>query len=126
MKKIASFSFLCFLIAFGTASHGAKLCAKISSSSSWSGGVFSVVDSSGITIASTRVIANGSEGCTENVKNGEYVIRFNGAYGASILPYDGVYGCISTVFEFKGNGVVSIVFNNGEPPFNNNEFCKPS
>lgn len=126
MKKITSFSVLCCCIVFGSVSHGAKLCAKISSSSAWSGGVFSVVDANGITLASTRIIASGSEGCTENVKNGDYVIRFNGAYGPSVLPFDGVYGCLSSVFEFRGDRVVSIVFNKGEPPFNGNQFCTPS
>lgn len=105
-------------------SHSAKLCAQLSAGSGWDAGVFSVVDAAGVTIATTPFVASGSEGCTKEVDDGYYVIRFNGA-NKKLISYDGVYGCITSAFKFTGEGTVNVVFEEGNPPFNGNEFCKP-
>lgn len=121
----------CFIVFFSlffyfNLAQSAKLCAKFSANSGWDTGVFSVVDSSGVTVATTTLMPKGAEACTTNVKDGIYVIRFNGALGASLPSFSDVYGCISTPYSFSGNETVTVVFNNGQPPFNNNEFCRPS
>lgn len=104
----------------------AKLCGKISSETKWQGGVFSVVNQNGQTIATTPYIIVGGLGCTDSFSPGTYIIRFNGALeNSNIKGFDETYGCITAPYVFDDT-VLNIVFNQGFPPFNGNSFCYPA
>lgn len=114
---------VCFL---NQVSFAAKLCGKISSETKWQGGVFSVINSSGQTIATTPYIIVGSQGCTDSFSPGTYLIRFNGGLENTKMNFsDEIYGCLTAPYVFDDT-VLSVVFNQGFPPFNGNSFCYPA
>lgn len=104
----------------------AQLCGTISTPSLWDGGVFSVVDDKGQTVATTDFIIKGNAGCSNNFKSGRYFIRFNGGQqGKPTPPYKNVFGCITAPFLFEEERM-TVVFDQGRHPFNGNVFCRPS
>ena len=124
MKKrhIAVTLGLCLM---GQFCFSAKLCGKISSETKWEGGVFSVINAEGQTIATTPYIIVGNQGCTDSFVPGTYIIRFNGALENNNIKFsDEIYGCITAPYVFNDT-VLNIVFNQGNPPFNGNSFCYP-
>jgi hypothetical protein len=106
-------------------SMAAKLCGKISDKTKWQGGVFSIIQPDGQTIATTPYITTGNQGCTDFFPSGTYIIRFNGALENTIKFSDDIYGCITAPYIFN-DSTLSIVFNQGFPPFNGNSFCYPA
>ncbi len=119
---------ICLGLSLGLFSVGvfaAKVCAYISQESTWDGGVFSVIDQSGYTVATTSFVATGAQGCTDSFTPGNYIIRFNGVIGGKQARLsDGIFGCITDVYKINDT-VFTIVFNQGNPPFNNNNHCYP-
>lgn len=111
------------LIAFSC--HASKLCGYVSHDTKWDGGVFSVIDLNGITIATTPYIPTGGKSCTDSFIPGQYIIRFNGVLQGKSNPLaDGLYGCITEVYNIPDT-IFTIVFQQGNPPFNGNSFCAP-
>lgn len=106
-------------------SFSSKLCGIISGQTTWQGGVFSVIQDNGQTIATTPYILTGNQGCTNSFPPGNYIVRFNGVSDPSKITSTGnIYGCITEPYVFE-DVVLNIVFNQGTPPFNGNSFCFP-
>lgn len=101
-----------------------NLCVKMDASSAWGGGVFSVINSAGLTVATTTFIMSGNQGCTYNITPGEYVVRFSGFQNLPSIASDEISGCVSDNYLFKDEEVVNMVFSDGSPPFNNNKDCR--
>lgn len=104
----------------------AKLCGKVSRNTKWHGGVFSIIEESGRTIATTPYIVAGNQGCTDSFKPGTYLIRFNGALeNNKPMMSEEIYGCLTAAPYAFDETTLYIVFNEGTPPFNGNSFCTP-
>ncbi len=109
-------SFACF---------SSKLCGKISSTTTWDGGVFSVVSMDGRTVATTPFILSGNMGCSDSFEPGQYFVRFNGATGNQLFKLgDSLPGCLTTdPYQFS-DIEFTIVYNKGMPPFNQGKYCE--
>lgn len=106
--------------------YAAKLCGKISWQQAWDGGVFSVIDSSGMTVASTQLVYTGAMGCTDTFDDGMYIVRFNGFLEKKTAIFDDVTGCLTQPYQIEGATPSIVVFDNGRPPFNAGGLCAPA
>lgn len=124
MKRFICSSLALIALIISNPSSSASLCAKISSSSDWDGGVFSVINSSGVTVMTTGFLSPGQSSCTKAFIPGEYIVRFTGYDGKKSLNYPGISGCITGPYLFNEEEKTSLVFNDNLPPFNGSKECR--
>lgn len=126
MKKSHFIFLLLALIGTANLSFAASLCAKISAGSDWDGGVFSVINASGVTVMTTGFLSPGQDTCTQHFDEGEYIVRFTGFEAKKSMSYPGISGCMTGPYIFDSKDKVSMVFNDGAAPFNGDKNCSPS
>ncbi|HBI21915.1 MAG TPA: hypothetical protein DDY37_04935 [Legionella sp.] len=126
MKKIKWCMLLIAVFSIHQATFAAKLCAVVSRDTLWTGGVFSVMTETGQTIATSSVVGSGQQGCTPSFAAGTYLVRFTGVRENERLTFmDGIYGCLTQSYVFDEASVLTVVFHDGRPPFNDNFYCYP-
>ena len=126
MKRITCYMLFMLICSIHQATFAAKLCAVMNRNTLWTGGVFSVITETGQTIATTSVVVAGQQGCTNDFPAGTYLIRFTGVEeNEPPKLMDGIYGCITQSYVFDEVRVLTVVFDNGRPPFNDNFYCYP-
>jgi hypothetical protein len=126
-RKTTAASALCAaLFLSSSVGFSAVVCGYISGTSAWQGGVFSVIDGSGTTVATSSYVLTGEQGCTSEFAGGAYLIRFTGATGKTVPVFENVYGCLTSLYTVKDSDTMTVVFNDGTYPFNNSSFCSPT